>query len=789
MVDAQPGSPRTLLTDVEVSARVEELLAQMTVAEKAGQLTQYFYFGFVAETAETAQNAVEPEDPAADAGEDLGAHLAQQPAMVEAALGSGETGSLLFVTNPAETNRLQKLAVEGHRLGIPVLFGFDVIHGLRTILPVPIAMAASWDPATIEAGQAMAAREARAVGIHWAFAPMVDIARDPRWGRIIEGAGEDPYLGAAVAVAQVRGFQGTEIGTDEHIIAGPKHFAGYGAALGGRDYDEVNLSDSELWNVILPPFRAAVEAGAGNIMTAYMDLNGVPAAGNHWLFTEVLRETWGFEGFVVSDANAVKDLETHHFAADLTDAGACGVMAGVDMEMAIADAAYAHLPEALESGAVTVEVLDASVRRILAAKVRMGLFENPYVDEDDAREVLADPAHREVARVAAERAAVLLRNEGDLLPLDTGTLTSIAVLGPLADSKRDTLGPWVFDFDLNETVTLLEGIRTKVGDAVTVEHAMGVRPSQRVFPSMFDMWGGNTPEDPEDFDDDAELQRAVDLATASDVALVVIGEWQNMIGEGASRSSLELPGRQLELLQAVVATGTPTVGLVMNGRPLDLRWAAEHVPAILDVWYPGTQGGAAVANLLFGDVAPGGKLPFTWPRTAGQIPMIYSHTRSHDPKKQGTRYWDEESTPLYPFGHGLSYGSFTYDGLRLDTPTIGTPTLNAQSIAAEALTTGEILTVSVEVTNGGSRDADEVVQLYVHQRHGSASRPVRELKGFERIALAAGASTTVRFTLGAGELRYWNAAVRDWVLDASAFDVWVGGDSTAELTATFSVTG
>ena len=601
-----------------IESKVDELIAQMTPAEKAGQLTQYFYFRLPADAA-----------PALDFDADA------QPKSVESALREGGAGSLLFVTDPAEINRLQRLAIEGNRLGIPVLFGFDVIHGLRTILPVPIAMAASWDPATIERGQSVAAREARAVGIHWTFAPMVDIARDPRWGRIIEGAGEDPYLGAAVAVAQVRGFQGGELGAPDHVIAGPKHFAGYGAALGGRDYDEVNLSDSELWNVYFPPFEAAVAAGAGNVMTAYMDLNGVPASGSRWLFTEVLRDTWGFEGFVVSDANAVRSLVTHGFATDLSDAAARAVNVGMDLEMAVSDPAYRHLPDALESGAASPEAVDASVRRVLEAKVRMGVFDAPYVDEDRAREVLADPAHRDVARIAAERSAVLLRNEGDLLPLDAGSLSSIAVIGPLADSKRDTFGPWVFDFDLDETVTVLEGIRAKAGDAVRVDHARGVRVVQREFASMFDMFGGNRSEDPEGFDEDVEFQHAVDLARGADVAVVVAGEWQNMIGEAASRSSLELPGRQLELLQAVVETGTPVVLLVMNGRPLDLRWPAEHVPAILDIWYPGTSGGAAVANLLFGDVSPGGKLPFSWPRTVGQVPMVYAHTRSHEPAEPG----------------------------------------------------------------------------------------------------------------------------------------------------------
>ena len=741
-----------------IQSQVDELIAQMTPAEKAGQLTQYFYFRLPA---------------GAEAAPALDFDAGRQPEMVESALREGGAGSLLFVTDPAETNRLQRLAVEGNRLGIPLLFGFDVIHGLRTILPVPIAMAASWDPETIERGQSVAAREARAVGIHWTFAPMVDIARDPRWGRIIEGAGEDPYLGAAVAVAQVRGFQGGERPAPDRIIAGPKHFAGYGSALGGRDYDEVNLSDSELWNVYFPPFKAAVEAGAGNVMTAYMDLNGIPAAGNRWLFTEVLRDTWNFEGFVVSDANAVRNLVTHGFAADRSDAAARAVNAGVDMEMAVADPAYAHLPEALESGSASAQALDASVRRVLAAKIAMGLFDAPYVDEDRARDVLADPAHRDVARLAAERSAVLLRNEAGLLPLDAGRLSSIAVIGPLADSKRDTLGPWVFDFDLAETVTVLEGIRARAGAGVRVGHARGVGVVQRVFPSLFDAFGGNMPSDPEGFDADAEFRQAVDLARGADVAVVVAGEWQNMIGEMASRSSLELPGRQLELLQAVVETGTPVVLLVMNGRPLDLRWPAEHVPAILDIWYPGTRGGEAAANLLFGDVSPGGKLPFSWPRTVGQVPMVYAHTRSHEPENQARRYWDEASTPLFPFGYGLSYGRFEYASLTVDEP---------------AITTSGTVTVSVEVTNVADREADEVVQLYIGQRHGSASRPVRELKGFRRVTLAAGESRRLQFGVGPNERRYWNAAVRDWVTDSSTFDVWVGGDSTAQLSANFEVT-
>ena len=739
--------------EADRAARIETLLAAMTPAEKAGQLTQYFYFG------------QQPDAPPADGS-------ARQPEAVEAALHRGEVGSLLFVSDPAEVNRLQRLAVEGNRHGIPALFGFDLIHGLRTVFPVPIGLAASWDPATAEAVQAVAAREARAVGLHWAFAPMVDIARDPRWGRIVEGAGEDPFLGAAMAAAQVRGFQGPVLGTAERVIAGPKHFAGYGYALGGRDYDEVDLSDAELWNVVFPPFQAALDAGAGNVMTAYMDLNGVPASGNRWLFADVLRGTFGFDGFVVSDANAVRSLVTHGFARDLTDAAARALHTGVDLEMAVLDPAYAQLPEAVAGGLVDEAEVDASVARVLRAKLALGLFDNPYVDEDRARAVLADPAHREVARVAAERSAVLLRNDGALLPLDDATLGSVAVLGPLADSRRDTLGPWVFDIDLDETVTVLQGIRDRAPSPVEVSYAPGTRPAQRRFPSMFDMWPGNAPADPDDFDDDAEFARAVQLAQNADVAVVVVGEGQHMIGEGASTSTLDLPGNQLELLRAVVGTGTPVVAVVLNGRPLDLRWAAEHVPAILDVWYPGSQGGTATARLLFGDVCPGGRLPFSWPRSVGQVPLIYAHTRSHEPDNQGRRYWDEASTPLFSFGHGLSYTRFDYADLTLDSEAVGPEGM---------------VEVSVQVTNTGDRTADEVVQLYLHQRHGTASRPVRELKGFRRVTLEAGETRTVRFTIGPAQRRYWNAAARDFVLDPAAFDVWVGGDSTADLSTSFEV--
>lgn len=739
------GSAAAPLGDDEVRARADALIARMSVEEKAGQITQYFNF----------------------------LNSGDESARVTMEAAAGRAGSFLFVVDPAEINRLQKVAVEQTRLGIPLLFGYDVIHGLRTILPVPLAMAASWDPEVAEKGQAMAAAEARAIGLHWAFAPMVDIARDPRWGRMVEGAGEDPYLGCAMAAAQVRGFQGDYIGAPGRVIAGPKHFAGYGAAVGGRDYDEVDLSDSQLWNVYLPPFKAAIDAGAGNIMSAYMGLNGVPATGNRWLLTTVLRETFGFKGFVVTDAGAAASLVTHGLAADLDDAAVRALKAGADMEMAppFGQSAYQTLPAALAAGKITEAELDQAVRRVLEAKLRLGLFEQPYVDEAEAERVLTNPAHREVARIAAERSLVLLRNDGDLLPLDRHALKSVAVIGPLADAARNTVGPWVFAQDDSETVTILAGIKAKLGDGVRVDFSPGVTMPARVHSSIFE-----SPEHTQAprvvVDDDAEIQRAVAMARHADVAVLVLGEAQIMIGEHASRSSLDLPGRQQELLEAVLATGKPVVVLLMSARPLDLKGVQPQ--ALMTIWYPGTQGGTAVANVLFGDVAPGGKLPYNWPLNIGQVPLPYARLLSHQPDWAEARYWNESNPPLYPFGFGLSYAPFRYGNLRLDR----------QRVAV-----GQSVTVSVDVTNIGSRTADEVAQLYIHQRYGTSSRPVRELKGFRRLTLAAGETAIVDFVLRPDELRYWSAAVRDWVQDETVIDVYVGGDSKASLTASFEVCG
>jgi beta-glucosidase len=735
------GSSASRPDDRIVRERVDALLKQMTLEEKIGQLSQLFDFGEVKK--------------------------------IDEAVVGGHVGSLLFVTDPAEINRFQHLAVDKTRVHIPLIFGYDVIHGFRTIFPVPIAMAASWDPATVTAAQSIAAKEARAVGIGWAFAPMLDIARDPRWGRVVEGAGEDPYLGSAIAAAQVRGFQGDYIGSPDHILACMKHFAGYGAAEGGRDYDASYIPESQMYNVYLPPFHAAVKAGIGSAMSAYMDLNDVPATGNRWLLHDVLRDQWNFTGFVVSDANSVKSLEKHHYAKDLSDAAVRAFKAGVNMEMAIDFNAYSrHLAAAVQEGQTTVQEIEAADRPILETKIRLGLFEHPYVDEARSQRTLASPEHRTASRIAAERSAVLLRNEGGLLPLKKSAYTNIAVIGPLADSQLDTLGSWAFQQDLKETVTVLGGLRDKLGPQVKLTYTPGVQ-IYRKFRSFFDDIFKLKPAVPWTAEQTkAEMSKAINLASSSDLTILVLGEAQNMSGEAASRASLDLPGREEQLLEAVAATHKPVVLVLLNGRPLNIKWAAAHIPAILEAWYPGTQGGNAVANLLFGDAVPGGKLPITWPRDMGQIPINYAHNTTQSPEEQGKRYWDEESTPLYPFGYGLSYSTFAFSDLK---------------VSQSQIKPGESIDVTFDVENTGTSAADEVAQLYVHQRFGSASRPVRELKGFERITLAPHAKKTVHMSLGTPELSYWSTAKKDWVEEPADFDVWVGGNSEATLHASFEI--
>jgi beta-glucosidase len=735
---AQPASPPT---DAQVKARVDALLGQMTIEEKVGQLTQ---------VAGGLFPGAKPEE----------------------AIRKGGAGSVLWLNDTKKFNELQKVAVEESRLKVPVLYGLDVIHGYRTIFPVPLAMAASWDPAVHERAAAVAAREARAAGIHWTFAPMVDIARDARWGRIVEGAGEDPYLGAAMAAAQVRGFQGPYLGAPDRVLACAKHFGAYGAAEGGRDYDPVYVPEGRLRNVYFPPFQAAVKAGVYSFMSAYMDLNDVPAGGNRWLLTDVLKKEWGFPGFVVSDAFGVGNLVTMGFAKDRADAARRALAAGLDMEMA-SGVFPEHLARLVKESAVPVAQIDDAVRRVLAVKVRLGLFEKPYADEARVASVFADPAHRAEARLAAQRSMVLLRNEKKLLPLPK-SLASVAVVGPLADSRADTEGSWMVFGHVPSAVTVLEGLRARLPGA-KIAHAPGPE-IRRLVPSMFDQFmpgPKKPPQTPEQAE--AAFQQAVEAAKGAEVVIAVMGELANMSGEAASRASLDLPGRQEELLKALVALGKPVVLVLLNGRPLSVNWAAENVPAILEAWQPGTEGGNAVADVLFGDVPPGGKLPVTFPRSAGHAPLYYARNLTHSPEgspKYNVRYWDGPPTPLYPFGYGLSYTTFSFSNLK---------------VPAAALKVGASAEVSVDVANAGTVAGDEVVQLYVHQKAGSDSRPMRELKGFRRLTLKPGETQTVRFTLGPDELRYWSTSQGKWVQDAAAFDVWAGSDSTATLHANLEV--
>ncbi|WP_257210363.1 glycoside hydrolase family 3 C-terminal domain-containing protein [Actinomyces ruminis] len=595
-----------------------------------------------------------------------------------------------------------------------------------------------------------------------------------------------------MAAAQVRGFQGGAAGTvspqDSHapdsdlvdfpvdaVLAGPKHFAGYGAVDGGRDYEDVDLSDDALHNIYYPPFRAAIDAGAGNVMAAYMDLNGVPAAANRHLLTDVLRGELGFNGFVVSDANGVNNLSTQRLVPNAEVGAARALTAGLDMEMANGPAAYEHLQSALKTGCVDEAALDTAVRRVLAAKFRLGLFERPYADVAASIAVLDTPAHRDAAREAAEKTLVLLENDGTL-PLaaqGSAAVRRIAVLGDLAESKRDMLGPWTFDKDVEESVSILDGIRARAGADVTVEYVRALATAERSQPSMFDhMDAGLLPATPEGFDADVEMDRATGVAATSEVAIVIVGQNQNMIGEKSSASTLDLPGRQAELLRRVIATGTPTVVLVMSGRPLDLR-PADGAAAILQVWYPGTRGGQAVAAALFGDVSPAGRLPFTWPQHVGQVPVYYAHRTTFDPEGADTRYWNEASgAPRYVFGHGLSYATFQY----------------GDACVPARMAVGESATVSVDVTNTSDVDADEVVQLYIHQRYGLSTRPVRELKGFRRVHVPAGRTVTVELPLGPEQLRYWSSVTREWVQDETVIDIAVGGSSAVPFTAQIEVT-
>jgi beta-glucosidase len=684
----------------------------------------------------------------------------------------GRVGAILWLADSREINRIQHLAVEKSRLHIPLLFGLDVIHGYRTLFPIPLGMASSWDPAVEEQAQAFAAKETRAAGIQWTFTPMVDIARDARWGRIQEGAGEDPYLGAAMAGAQVRGFQGGTLGPNS-VVACAKHFAGYGAAEGGRDYDASYIPEELMRNVYLVPFHAAVKAGVGSLMTAYMDLNDVPASGNRWLLTDVLRKDWGFQGFLASDAFAIASLQVHGFAADPADAAYKGITAGNGMDMA--SRTYRdHLAKLVASGKVSQAQIDAAVLPILQVKYQIGLFEHPYVDQAAAAgDVTAEG--RSLARKLAARSMVLLKNDNHTLPL-AKTIRNVAVIGTLADSPGDiTGGPTpagVFTRSQDPpAVTVLAALKNRLGPEVQITYLPGPGMS-KVFMGMVDMLLGQRPVPPPTAAEVADWQaKAKAAAEQADVVVAVIGEPAFMSGEAASRGTLNLPGIQEQLVEAAASTGKPLVVVLENGRPLEINRVAEHASAILESWLPGVEGGNAVADVLFGDVNPGGKLPVSWPRSAGAEPLYYNHNLTQSPESDPqftSRYWDIASKPLYPFGFGLSYTSFRFANLQL---------------SKTRMKAGDSVEVAVDVTNTGSVPGDAVAQLYIHQRSGSASRPVRQLEGFRRVTLQPGETSTVHFRLGRDELEFWSPQTKGWVVEPSVFDVWLGEDSTAGLHA------
>jgi len=734
-IDAQ--TPReSPLNSARASQFADSILRLMTLDEKLGQLNQV------------------PGN-----GTQTGPRV---PTGGEAAIRAGRVGSFLGIFGVDYTRELQRIAMQESRLKIPLLFANDIIHGFRTIYPVPLAEAASWDLARVEQNARFAAVEATAHGLHWTFAPMVDIARDPRWGRIVEGAGEDPFLGSAMAVAGVRGFQNGDgalnIGATDALLATVKHFAAYGGAEGGRDYNSVELSERTLWETYLPPYEAAVKAGAVTVMSSFNDIGGIPAHSSDWLLQDVLRDRWGFKGLVVSDWGGIGEMVPHGIAASTGAAGILALRAGVDIDMS--DNIYIDsLAAAVRAGRLPESLVDSSVRRVLRVKYALGLFQNPYKFNDAAREkryTLA-PEHVAASRTAARESIVLLKNASKTLPLRKDIRT-IAVIGPLADDAQSALGGWAADGRANEAVSVRAGIRAALSNSTKLIYARGV---------------------PVDTVDTTGFAAARAAASQADAIVLVLGETESMSGEGESRASIDLPGAQLALARAVLgaARTKPVVVVLMNGRPLAIPELAQEAPAIVESWFLGSQHGTAVADVLFGDYNPGGKLPSTFPRATGQIPLYYNHRntgRPPDPTNHYTsKYLDIPWTPLYPFGFGLSYTTFAYSNLRVSSPTISSR---------------DSLQVSVDVRNSGDRAGDEVVQLYVRDDVASVEEPVRTLKGFQRITLQPGATRTVTFRIGPDALALYDRQMRR-VVEPGTFTVYAGTNSDAALAATFTVTG
>jgi beta-glucosidase len=731
------------LVDPATEKRIDALLERMTLEEKVGQLNQYSGFFATGPAAANEDNQRRTE-----------------------LIRTGRVGSVINVAGAEATREVQKAAVEGSRLGIPLIIGLDVIHGYRTAFPVPLGEAASFDMKAIERSARVAATEAAAAGIHWTFAPMVDIARDARWGRIMEGSGEDPYLGAQIAAARVRGFQGEDLAAVDTIAACVKHYAGYGFGEAGRDYNTVDLSEHTLRNVVLPPFKAAAEAGAATFMNSFNEIGGVPSTASAHLQRTILKGEWGFDGFVVSDWTSIAELVPHGVAADLREAARLAITAGSDMDME-ASAYVQHLASLVESGALDVKLVDDAVRRVLRVKFALGLFDDPYRYSDKEREqrVLSDPAHLEAARDVARKSIVLLKNEAGLLPLskDHGT---IAVIGPLADDADTPLGNWRAQAVSGSAVSLLAGIRAAVTSGVEVRYAEGAKLDT----------GGRGFDVPVTWNetDRSGFPAAVEAARGADVVILALGETAFQTGEARSQADIGLKGVQLDLLREVRKVNEKLVVVLMNGRPLTLGEVSDVAPAIVEGWLLGSQAGHAIADVLFGDYNPSGKLPASFPRHVGQEPLYYNAKNTGRPGAGLFRssYTDMPNEPLFPFGFGLSYTTFAYSEPKLSVSEIG---------ASDALQVG------VTVTNTGKRAGTEVVQLYVRDLVGSVTRPVRELKGFQKVELQPGQSREVTFTLEpARDLAFFTAASR-WEAEPGGFEVCVGGNSVDVKKAAFTL--
>ncbi|MFT3795906.1 beta-glucosidase BglX [Flavobacterium sp.] len=688
----------------------------------------------------------------------------------------GKVGGLFNIKSVKKIKEVQKLAVEKSRLGIPLIFGMDVIHGYETVFPIPIGLACSWDMKLIEQSARIAAQEATADGINWTFSPMVDVSRDPRWGRVSEGSGEDVFLGSRIAEAMVKGYQQNDLSKNNSMLSCVKHFALYGAPEGGRDYNTVDMSRIRMYNEYLPPYKAAIDAGAGSVMASFNEIDGIPATGNKWLLTDLLRKQWGFKGFVVTDYTGIMEM-TEHGMGDMQQVSALALKAGVEMDM-VSEGFLNTLKKSLDEGKVTMAQIDHAVRLILEAKYDLGLFADPYkyCDENRAKTEIFTPAHREIARKTAAQSLVLLKNDKQTLPLKkSGT---IAVIGPLAEAKENMNGTWSVAGKIDQAISLVSGMKTVAGNSAKILYAKGSNLTyDAVLETNSTMFGKTLHRD--NRSDEQLRNEALQVAAQADVIVAALGESAEMSGESSSRTNIEIPQAQKDLLNALLKTGKPVVLVLFNGRPLVLVEEEKTVPAMLNVWFAGSESGLAIADVLFGAVNPSGKLAMTFPRSVGQLPIYYNHKNTGRPlgnnegkfEKFKTNYLDERNEPLFPFGFGLSYTTFSYSNLKL---------------SSHKLKAGAKITISVEVTNTGNSDGAEVVQLYIRDLVGSVTRPLRELKGFEKIMLKKGEKKTVTFDITDADLKFYNNDM-EYKAEAGAFSVFIGGDSTAGLQGNFEL--